>query len=172
MSWTEEGLSYAKARWKDRASASDISQELAQKFKIIVSRSAVCGKMYREGLSYRTPARTKPPKNSQEIHRTVVLRRNHSSLVKVTATFKELPKANDSVTAPHVAGMGWALLKNDCCRFILNDDPRYPLFCGIGEADFAGSKPFCKYHSRITYVSDIPHRRARNRTRIRTFNSY
>lgn len=155
--WPDEALEYCKKRWKDRATASEISVELWTRFRLSVSRSAICGKMNRAGLS------NKGPRHSDGVQKDKRQRiSSQKRVAKNPSPVKEPIRIKDITGIfPHVAGLPLEKVNNQHCRYLFSSDARYPLFCGFPDADVSGGRPYCAYHAKIVYTPAVDNRKPR-----------
>lgn len=131
--YSPEQLEFIRIAWTARATASEISAQFYVKFRVYVSRSAICGKADRMGLETRSQGGNWSP----------------ASTAKRLATAKangvlwgRKPKA-PAKPAPEPSAEPKPLGVDTACRWIAGDDPKTWLFCGHPQKPGA---PYCPHH--------------------------
>jgi GcrA cell cycle regulator len=144
--WTEERVEALRRLWADGLSASDIAA------KVGVTRSAVCGKLARLGLT-----------RDKAAPRTASRPRRAASRPKPAAPGSTLPRARDDTgklpalplppTAPEdIPRVATLDLEPHHCRWVCGDPLEVgasaPLFCGARKLP---SLPYCEAHARRAF---------------------
>jgi hypothetical protein len=136
------------AMWDDSKTGSEIAEALE------MSRSAVMGKLYRLRAAKYIEYKTTPvrPKNDTPADRAARPKRAYR-----TPYFGPIVKlAPQKSTVIGGSGIKLMDLKNNSCRFIVNDGPAQSfLFCGKEKE----KGPYCSDHRKLCYVKVTPKQR-------------
>ncbi len=138
MVWTDEQVERLKRLWFEGLSASQVAKRLGG-----VTRNSVIGKVYRLGLSRKTPAsRTDEAGQSGVDGSTPSKAQNGASGEDASC-----PQSG-SATASN-GHVGLLSLNERTCRWPIGE-PGKPGFCFCGKIPKPGS-PYCEYHTGIAY---------------------
>jgi GcrA cell cycle regulator len=146
FAWSDEHIETLKSMWADGHSASSIANALGGG----VTRSAICGKVNRLGLSGRLPLtrpRAMTARPAQRLHHNVTrlqsIAENSDPVIKIAASVQQ---SDDSIPAEQRKTL--LELTNRTCRWPCGD-PGKPdfFFCGAPEADFIIGQPYCQRHA-------------------------
>lgn len=144
MTWSDAMQETLKVLWHDGLSASQAASEIAKRYEVPLSRSAVIGKVHRMGLSARRQAYPRRPK---------------PIFLRPLPAPKPAPEPAPELATPDPAPgpiqveslkpVTFMRLGDQHCRFPLGD-PQTPefRFCGNQPAPLM---PYCLGHCRMTY---------------------
>lgn len=152
--WTEQAIAELKFQWNEGKSASEVAAILREKFGFAVSRSAVCGKVDRLGLSDGRPPRTKksgPRRQPRRTHAPRLPRHVPSRPTPIRAAqpaTKPAPRPVPQVglAAPAPKHIRLEALNKITCKWPHGDGPF--TFCGHARFD---RSVYCEYHTRLSY---------------------
>ena len=133
--WTDELVEILKAKWADGASATVIASEM------MVTRSAVLGKVFRLKLTKRRVPQPKTPERPYK-RRKSPWRPQDRPVVHLTRGMNNLPPDQSSYAVSLLD------VRRDQCRFPLNDPGPEFMFCGAPT-----DATYCDRHSRICYIN-------------------
>ena len=173
--WTIEKVEALKRMWcTDGLTASQIASRLG-----FPSRSAVCGKAFRLGLSHRNPQQRNPVKGrrvklarvapvSTVTHRERVLlelpkRKPHAFKIGVPK-LHPIPETSDADIPLHQRKALLDLEPCDC-RWPIGD-PQSPEFAFCGGPKVTGL-PYCETHAKRAYQAPEPRQRTFRKVSIR-----
>jgi GcrA cell cycle regulator len=159
MNWTAENDDKLKSLWNAGLSALQIAERMGR------TRMAVMGRKNRLKLPVRLQdirKRSSRPRRVRKVDRVALssaigfvqrlahsLRNGEAAKPKQPAPPTQPPHQAEPASAPTPLMIGFLDLKEDTCRWPIND-PRSPEFgfCGIREADNP-VEPYCKYHRGV-----------------------
>ena len=130
--WTPERVQWLAAEWANGKSAALIGDQVG------LTRSAILGKVHREGL---------PSRRTQEVRKAVHVRRPRRS--RKISSPRPPTIVPVEVTAHHCTIME---LRNHSCRWPVGG-PLEParFYCGAPSADLLNDVVYCKFHSALAY---------------------
>lgn len=154
MSWTDERIETLKKLWANGLSASQIADDLRG-----VTRSAVCGKLKRLGLTRDDKSASTPRFSRPRVKATGARSTRNSGLngnVVLANFLKNIePHEEEELPSDMVIPLGQRRtlleLNDEICHWPIghpSSDNFY--FCGGNNST---GLPYCAYHSRIAYQS-------------------
>ena len=167
MSWTNERIELLQKLWLEGWSASRIAAELANG----ITRNAVIGKVFRLGLSGRSPKAAagnlpsspsnKPARRAAQRHAASTHIVGNTALVMHPLVIEApVPQKAREVVVPISEPVTILDLRESMCRWPIGDHAQSDFrFCGAKK--IPGQGPYCACHSAIAFQN--PHDRRRHR---------
>lgn len=152
-SWTDDQIAELKRMHADRMSARAIASEFWTKFRVSLTRSAVCGKLHRLGL--RRPVMLRNPSTpklapTRRKRRHMEIRPTRKSSRGGVLRMIDMPVV-DITIPPDFSADACTLLEltDTSCRWPIGDPATIEFrYCGSPQFD---PHPYCLRHARIAY---------------------
>lgn len=151
--WDDESTIFAKERWEQGDTATEIASELHLKgYKI--TRNAVIGKMHRMNIKQPPRAKSPKPPRNQPRKRTLIPPTDPRAKTKLPTIIKT------KILNPNNPGISIMELDNTTCRAIVRDGTPNALATYCGE-DVKPGKSYCEPHCQIFFDETRTRQRVR-----------
>ena len=164
FNWNETAVDYLKQLHADKCSASEIAAKINEKFHAHVSRNSIIGKVDRLGIGPLGGAERAGKRNGL----ITSLADDRESLlpppdkkIKLKPPEPEIeeiqPTPDEDLSIPMEQRKNFMELGPHSCRWIVGD-PREEtsFYCGSETADITERRPYCKVHTKRSYVPTRP----------------
>jgi GcrA cell cycle regulator len=141
--WTEDAIERLRELHARRMSASKIADALNGELGTQLTRNAVCGKLFRLGLTSGVP---RPAPKSRK------RRKRKAKLRLVPALLPASPVLASDADIPLAQRRTLLTLENQHCRWPVGEvgEPGF-FFCGHPSADVLDGRPYCAWHARRAF---------------------